>query len=317
MQQEIRSRFRGCLLGLAIGDALGMPVEGARASSIRSRLGRVTDFLPAPWRNLQAGQWTDDTKMMLCHARSIADTGRVDPEDITRKFLDWMDGRDWRGMGNATYSSIKRLGEGASPGESGETGEMAAGNGTAMRIAPVALFLCRDLEALRREAETASIITHNNSEAVAGSRAVSYAIARMVQEEIEPDELLAGMVEFAGPSGVSERLSMAGRLLKQEMDEEEALVRLGTSGYVVETVASAMFCVLKHRDDFAEAVIAAVNAGLDADTTGAIAGTLSGARNGLEAVPERWASQVEAAGEILDLADCIFELAYDPRAENK
>jgi ADP-ribosyl-[dinitrogen reductase] hydrolase len=316
MQQEIRSRFRGCLLGLAIGDALGMPVEGARASSIRSRLGRVTDFLPAPWRNLQAGQWTDDTKMMLCHARSITDTGRVDPSDIACKFMDWMDGRDWRGMGNATYSSIKRLREGIPPGESGETGEMAAGNGSAMRIAPVALLLCRDLEALRQEAETASIITHNNPEAVAGSRAVSYAIARMVQGEVEPDEILAGMVDFAGPSGVSERLSMAGKFLAQEMDEEEALVRLGTSGYVVETVASAMFCVFRHQDDFEEAVIAAVNAGLDADTTGAIAGTVSGARNGLEAIPERWASQVEASVEVLALADRIFDLAYGPQEKN-
>jgi ADP-ribosyl-[dinitrogen reductase] hydrolase len=312
MQQEIRSRFRGCLLGLAVGDALGMPVEGARASSIRSRLGRVTDFLPAPWRNLQAGQWTDDTKMMLCHARSIAETGRVDLDDIARKFLEWKGGNDWRGMGNATYSSLKRLSEGVSPRESGETGEMAAGNGTAMRIAPVALLLCRDLESLKREAEAASIITHNNPEAVAGSRAVCYAVARAVQGVPEPSVLLEETAGYVDPSEVSERLRMAGRLLENDMDEEEALVRLGTSGYVVETVASAFYCVLKYPGDFEDAVIAAVGAGQDADTTGAVAGALSGALNGVESIPERWASQVEAAGEILSLADRIFELAYAP-----
>ncbi len=250
MQQDIRSKYKGCLLGLAVGDALGMPVEGARASSIRSRLGKVTDFLPAPWRNLQAGQWTDDTRMMLCHAHSIADTGRVDPEDIAARFLAWMEGNDWRGMGNATYCSIKRLQEGVSPLESGETGERAAGNGTAMRIAPIALLYCRDLETLRVETETASIITHNNPEAVAGSRAVSYAIARAAIDTVEPDELLAGMMEFAGPSGVSERLAMARKFLEQGMDEEEALIRLGTSGYVVETVASALYCVLRHPRGF-------------------------------------------------------------------
>lgn len=308
MQQDIRSKFKGCLLGLAVGDALGMPVEGARASSIRSRLGKVTDFLPAPWRNLQAGQWTDDTRMMLCHARSIANTGRVDPDDIAARFLAWMEGNDWRGMGNATYCSIKRLQEGVPPLESGETGERAAGNGTAMRIAPVALLYCRDLETLRVETETASIITHNNPEAVAGSRAVSYAIARAAAGTVEPDELLAGMMEFAGPSGVSERLAMAGKFLEQGMDEEEALIRLGTSGYVVETVASALYCVLRHPRDFEGAVVAAVGAGLDADTTGAIAGAVSGALNGLEAIPERWASGVEAAREILELADRIFDI---------
>jgi ADP-ribosylglycohydrolase len=309
MQELVRSRFRGCLLGLAVGDALGMPVEGARASSIRSRLGRVTDFLPAPWRNLQAGQWTDDTKMMLCHARSIADTGRVDLDDIARRFLEWMEGNDWRGMGNATYSSLKRLSEGASPRESGETGERAAGNGTAMRIAPVALLLYRDLEALRRAAEAASVITHNNPEAVAGSRAVCYAVARAVRGAPDPGALLGESADYVDPSEVSERLRLASRLLERDVDEEEALVRLGTSGYVVETVASAFYCVMRHPGDFEETVIAAVSAGQDADTTGAIAGALSGALNGVESIPERWASGVEAADEIIALADRIFELA--------
>lgn len=311
MQELARSRFRGCLLGLAVGDALGMPVEGARASTIRSRLGRVTEFLPAPWRNLQAGQWTDGTKMMLCLARSIADTGRVDLDDIAGKLLEWMEGGDWRGMGNATYSSLKRLSEGVSPRESGETGERAAGNDTVMRLAPVALLLFRDQEALWREAEAASVITHRNPEAVAGSRAVCYAIAQAARGVPDPRALLAEAAGYAGSSGVSERLRMAGRLLGRDMGEQEALVRLGTGGSVAETVAGAFYCVMKHPGDFEEAVVAAVSAGQDSDATGGVAGALSGAINGVEAIPERWASGVEAAEEILALADRILELALE------
>lgn len=136
------SKFEGCLLGLAIGDALGMPLEGMRATAIRDRLGRVRHFMDAPWRRLRAGQWTDDTKTMLCHACSIVDTGRVDVEDTARKFVEWFESHDWRGIGGSTYEAIQRLRAGVPPEESGAKGEMAAGNGVAMRIAPVGLVDC-------------------------------------------------------------------------------------------------------------------------------------------------------------------------------
>ena len=302
------TRFRGCLLGLAIGDALGMPVEGMRASSIRSRIGRVRDFRAAPWRLLRAGQWTDDTKMMLCHARSIAETGRVDVEDTARRFVAWFESNDWRGMGGATYESIQRLRAGVPPEDSGMKGELAAGNGAAMRIAPVGLIDCRDLQTLREDARAAAIITHDNPEAVAGSRAVSYAVARAARGDLDPKSLVSDSTAFIGPCKVAENLQMAARFLEAGMEVEEALARLGTSGYVVETVASAFFCFLRTPRDFEETVTRAVEGGLDADTTAAVAGAISGAYNGLEAIPERWRAGVEAADEILDLAERIFDL---------
>ncbi len=310
MNEEVRDRFRGSLLGLAIGDALGMPVEGARVSTITAHLGRVTDFLDAPWRNLRAGQWTDDTKMMLCHARSIVETGGVDPDDISFKFMEWFKSGDWRGMGNSTYSSLKRLLQGVPPGESGETGEMAAGNGTVMRIAPVALIDCRDLEKLHRDAEVASIITHNNQEAVAGSRAVCYAIALAVRGALNTTSLIDEIIEYIGPCKVAENLQIAKSLLRQDISTTEALLRLGTSGYVVETVASALFCFLRTPEDFEETLISAVGGGYDTDTTAAVAGSISGAYNGLSIIPQRWARNVEAADEIIELADSIYALTF-------
>jgi ADP-ribosylglycohydrolase len=303
------ARFQGCLLGLAIGDALGMPVEGMRASAIRSRVGRMRDFLDAPWRMLSAGQWTDDTKMMLCHARSIVEAGGADLEDTARKFVEWFKSNDWRGMGGATYESIKRLMAGVPPSESGMKGEMAAGNGVAMRIAPIGLFDCLDLEKMREDCRAVAVITHDNPEAVAGGRAVAYAVAGGVRGDLDPASLIAQTIAFIGPCRVAERLEQAARFLESGMYVAEALARLGTGGYVVETVASAFFCFLRTPDDFEETAMRAVEGGMDADTTGAVAGAISGAYNGLAAIPERWRHGVEGAEEILTLAEGICALA--------
>lgn len=302
------SHFSGCLLGLAVGDALGMPLEGMRATTIRNRLGRVRDFLDAPWRMLRAGQWTDDTKMMLCQARSIVEQGRVDAEDTARKFVAWFESGDWRGIGGSTYESIQRLRAGVHPEESGSRGEMAAGNGAAMRIAPVGLVDCLDLEKLREDVRKVSVITHANPEAVAGAQAVAYAVARAARSDLDPSSLITDTVAFIGPCAVSERLLLAGRFLAQGMEPAEALARLGTSGYVVETVASAFFCFLRSPGDFEKTVTRAVEGGLDADTTGAVAGAVSGAFNGLEGIPRRWREGVEAAKEIISLAERIHRI---------
>lgn len=304
-------RFHGCLLGLAVGDALGMPVEGMRASSIRSRLGRVRDFMDAPWRLLKAGQWTDDTMMALCQARSIVERGGVDQEDTAREFLAWFKSGEWRGIGGATYDSMQRLLQGVPPEESGMRGEMAAGNGAAMRIAPVGLADCLNLERLREDCRAVAVITHDNPEAVAGAQAVAFAVARGVRGDLDPAELISETVDFIGPCRVSERLQTAAAFLAKEMDTEEALARLGTSGYVVETVASAFFAFLRTPDDFEETVCRAVEAGHDADTTAAVAGAISGAHLGLEAIPRRWREGVEAAAEILDLAARLHGLVSE------
>ncbi|MBN2025456.1 MAG: ADP-ribosylglycohydrolase family protein [Actinobacteria bacterium] len=305
------ARFQGSLLGLAIGDALGMPLEGMRASAIRDRFGGVHEFMDAPWRLLKAGQWTDDTKMMLCHARSIARMGGFDLMDTAAEFVAWYESNDWRGLGRATYDALRRLQAGCSPAQSGMQGELAAGNGGAMRIAPVGLIDCRDLDRLREDTRAAVAITHDNQEAIAGSQAVAYMVARAVRGDLDLDLIVSDTVTYIGPCKTAERLQLASRFLAKEMALEEALARLGTSGYVVETVASAMFCFLYSPHDFEQTVSHAVEGGLDADTTGAVAGAISGAYNGLDSIPERWRENVEAADEILDLAGRIFTLAAD------
>lgn len=308
------SKFEGCLLGLAIGDALGMPFEGWRPAWIRSKLGgRVQDMLPCPDRNLGKGQWTDDTKMALHLCRSIIrKKGKFDPADAAASYVEWFESGDLRGIGRATLESIMRLRQGKPWSESGKTGEFAAGNGSAMRAAPIGLLNCMDMEALKRNSRDDAVITHNNPEAVAGSRAVNFFVARGVTQAgpaAARPHLIDECIAFIGPCQVAKRLARAKELLAENMPCSTALNILGASGFVVETVASAVFCFLKTPDNFEESVVSAVMGGEDADTTAAVCGAISGAWNGTWKLPKRWVDTVEASEELRSIAGQLMDFS--------
>lgn len=308
MNEPIKDRFLGCLLGLAIGDALGMPFEGWSPASIK-RTWIKKDFLPSRstiTMGLGPGQYTDDTLMALCHVHSLIEKGRVEPEDIGSKFIEWYDSGNLRGLGNTCAYAIRRLKEGDNWQESGATGEYAAGNGGAMRIAPIGLFYHNDLPALKEAVRKAVIITHNNPEAVAGAMAVAYLVAKSVRNELNPDTAIKDVSNFIGPCKVRENLQRAGELLGSGAAPEETLKTLGTSGYIVETVASAVFCFLYSPDDFYKTVVNAVEGGVDSDTTAAVAGAVSGSYNGIKGLPEEWLKGVEDSAGLQALAGKLY-----------
>lgn len=299
-------RFAGCLVGQAIGDALGMPFEGLSAQTIQAHHQTVTEFLPGD--DLEAGQYTDDTKMMLCIAESMVENGGVNPEDVARRFMAWFDSGDLRGIGMTCLEAISNLKGGVSWRESGKKGEWAAGNGTAMRIGPVGLIDCLDLELLGEDCWATSVITHNNAEAVAGATAVAYIIAALLRGARSPESLLTETADFVGDCEVSRRLQKARLLLEQDTPTAEALAQLGTSGYVVETVASALYCFLKTPHDFLSTCTSAVVAGGDTDTIAAIAGAISGAYNGIHKLPPHLVDQVEDSHRLQELAGDLYLL---------
>jgi ADP-ribosyl-[dinitrogen reductase] hydrolase len=258
---------------------------------------------------LAAGQYTDDTKMMLCIAESMVERGHVDPDDVARRFVAWFDTGDLRGIGNTCLESILRLKSRVSWRDSGSSGKWAAGNGTAMRIAPVGLLDCQDLEGLRKDCWSTSIITHNNPEAVAGATVVAYVIARLVTGDLDEETLLADSADFVGKSEVAHNLIKAQGLLTSTTPTDEALAMLGTSGYVVETVASALYCFLRTPADFVTTVSTAIMGGGDTDTTAAVAGAISGAYNGLGNLPAHLVEQVEDSERLQQLSRAIFHLA--------
>ena len=184
MSPDLTDRARGCLLGLACGDALGGPVEFTSRSEIAQRFPNgVRDFVGGGWLSLAPGEITDDTQMTLAIARSLA-TGSCDMADIATRFVAWADGGP-KDIGNLTRSAITLLRRGLPWEEAGAQALVGAagrgaGNGSVMRCAPVALRYHSDVEHLRAVSIDTSRITHADPRCTAGSVAVNQAIAHLL-----------------------------------------------------------------------------------------------------------------------------------------
>jgi len=295
------SRFEGCLVGLAAGDALGAPVEGMSRAGIETVHGRLKDMLGGGWHGLPPGHYTDDTAMMLCIARSIVDRGWFDPEDAAREFLAWFDAGPI-GIGRTTWIALSAMKDGTSWKEAGEIahrrlGGLSAGNGSIMRCAPIGLLDFMHPERLVEDSINSSIITHWDPQARWAAVAVNLAIAEMLKGR--KGNLLP--VLLRGIEQAEVRGTVAGVLRLKRVDPEP-------SAYALDTLQAALWCLL-NTSSFEEALVTAVNLGGDTDTVGAVCGAMAGACYGVESIPERWREPLQDRDEILRLARAIYELA--------
>ena len=289
------------MVGLAVGDALGAQVEGMWPEEIQRRYGRVTELLGGGWLGLGPGEWTDDTAMMLCIARSIVEKGRFDPDDVALKFLAWFEAGAL-GIGRTTYVALDALTRGASWRDAGRIahdrlGGMSAGNGSIMRCAPIALLDGKDPERLIRDSIDSSLITHWDPRACWGAAALNLAISQIIYEG--RDGLVERVIDRIDNADV--RQAMAGVAGMRRED-------IVPSGFVLDTLQAALWCFL-NTSSFEDALVAAVNMGGDADTIGAVCGALAGACYGLEEMPKRWQQPLAGRLEIVELAERIYELA--------
>ena len=308
-RETVLDSFKGALLGCAVGEALGAPVEGLTAEEIASRHGRVTGFIES---RFGAGAVTADTQMTVTLAQSMVEIGRFDLEHAAFKFgrfMEFSDNgvREARGIGLACATACRRLYQGASPEESGVP---SAGCGAAARVSPVGLFYYHDCESARRSAVAQGMLTHTDPEALAGAAAVAFMVAAGVNLSGEVDrlELLRG----AAACAASIDIALASRIegLSTYLDEDAAVgfASTGTGGYVMEAVPGALLAFMRSPGDFEEAVLTAVNAGGCTASRGAIAGAVSGAFNGAGGIPEGLESGVEGRAYLETLATKLFSL---------
>ena len=301
MADDRLGRFQGCLIGLAVGDALGAPLEFMTEAEIARQYGPVREYRGGGWLGLAPGEYTDDTQMMLCIARSIVAQGRFDPADVAERFVVWLDGGP-KDAGNTTRRAIELLKGGVAWREAGERacaerGRMGAGNGSVMRCAPIALLDYRDERRLIEDSWNSSLITHGDPRACWGAVALNL--------------LIAGLVAGGGEGLVE---AVAARIAEREVREALlaapglAIAELRPSGFVVDTLQTALRCFLG-AGSFEEALVSAVNLGGDADTVGAVCGALAGARYGLSSIPAHWQAGLRGAEEIRELAAGILALA--------
>jgi ADP-ribosyl-[dinitrogen reductase] hydrolase len=192
-------RVRGCLLGMAIGDALGAPLEGLSAQQIRAHYGQVIDFVDGarawkrkPYRWRMPGLYSDDTQQALALTDVLLEHQRVEPERLAEIYLGLATPKGTyvgahRGVGRSFRQVLADLERGVSPRE---TGQRSAGIGAAMRIAPVALYFPADLDAMYAAVMAASLMTHRDVRSLAGAHAVTHAVRRLTTDDQRDPSLL-------------------------------------------------------------------------------------------------------------------------------
>ena len=301
-------RYRGCLVGLAVGDALGTTVEFKQPGSFPP----VQDMVGGGQFGLQPGQWTDDTSMALCLAESLLECDGFDPRDQLRRYVRWYrtgylssTGRCFD-IGNTVRPALETFERTGEP-YAGPADPQSAGNGSLMRLAPVPMFYAVDLDAAAARSAESSRTTHQAPESVDACRLLGGLIVLALRGTSKEDLLGTEPPALAAiwrDQPLCPRIAdIAAGSFRQKSPPE---VR-GT-GYVVHTLEAALWA-LHHGRSFRDGALLAVNLGEDADTTGAVYGQLAGAVFGLSGVPNTWIERLAMRGTILLYAERLCDKA--------
>jgi ADP-ribosyl-[dinitrogen reductase] hydrolase len=309
-QLMIRDRYRGALLGLAAGDALGTTLEFKAPGTFKP----ITDIIGGGPFGLKPGQWTDDTSMALCLAESLLERQGFDPKDQMDRYCRW-----WKegylssngkcfDIGNTVRTALAyylRTGEPFA----GSTEPFTAGNGSLMRLAPVVLAFRRSCGWAIRHAGESSRTTHGAPTAVDASRYFAGLLLGALEGRSK-EELLSPFFYPDQDQEYWRRHSLSpeiAEIANGSFKQKDPPAIIG-SGFVVRSLEAALWAF--HRSDsFREGALRAVNLGDDADTTGAIYGQLAGAFYGIQAIPQEWIERL-AMGEFIRVrADALFDFS--------
>ena len=314
----------GALVGCAVGDALGAPIEGQSREQIAS-LEHLTDhYRPLPRRRAGSGQthyplgqYTDDTQLTVAIARSLIARGAADGAEIAREFAALWRSGEIVGAGPVAHRAVKRLIEGV-PWQDAAVPDDLPLNGAAMRIAPVGLWNCDRLDRLADDVATASVVTHRHPVAIDGAMAVATAVAHAATASVieTPPFLDAVAASVRGnPSFAGHIRGLGDWLQSPEQAALEAIAetgqRPGARGFGIPalaepTVLASLYAFLRSPNDYVATIDFALRIGGDVDTIAAIAGAMSGAHNGVEAIPGHLVNGVKDSAEIMDLAERLF-----------
>ena len=293
---DVLDRARGALVGLAVGDALGTTLEFCA----RDRHPRHTEMVGGGVFNLKPGQWTDDTAMALALADSLISCRGFDAQDLMRRFLRWYHQGEYSctgrcfDIGSATRAALvhyERTGE----AYAGSTDPHSAGNGSLMRLAPVALFALDDEELALQTAADQSRTTHAAKPCI---EACQFFVS-LLRAAILGEENIIALACQVGRNYPALR-HVTDRNWGQ-LDRNE----ISSSGYVISTVEAALWSVAR-TGNFEEALVLAVNLAEDADTVGAVTGQVAGALYGASSIPRRWRECLAWQSQIEDNAGLLL-----------
>lgn len=305
---EYSDKIKSVLFGVAVGDALGVPVEFKCRQTISKN--PVTEMTGYGTYNLPPGTFSDDSSLTFCLAEAL--TKEFNLNEIGQNFVKWLYKSYWTARGNvfdigfATQKAIDRIAKGERPGLAGDFDVLSNGNGSLMRIAPLLFYLFDKPINVRYEiTKQVSSITHGHIRSVI---VCFYYIEFALQllENVDKFDIYKNLqteitAHLSSLSIDQAEITLFDRLLKQNI-HELAEDDIFSSGYVLHTLEASIWCLLT-TNNYKDAVLKAVNLGEDTDTTGAVTGGLAGLLYGFDNIPTNWVKQIARYADIENLSE--------------
>ena len=293
-----QDRYRGCLVGLAVGDAVGTAVE----FQPRGTFPVLTDMIGGGYFRLEVGQWTDDTSMALCLAESLVRNQGFDAADQMRRYVNWYrygymsSTGECFDIGTTVQKALMDFLQTENP-FSGSEDPSSAGNGSLMRLAPAVLYFAAQPEQAIHFARESSRTTHAAPECLEACALFATYLIRALTGQGKAEVLHAAHdLKLSCPKIIE---IAAGGYKTKTIDAIKG------SGYVVESLEAALWC-FDQTNSFEAAILQAANLGDDADTTAAICGQLAGAFYGEQQIPKHWLDRLYDARAIQATADWLL-----------
>ncbi|MBM4165653.1 MAG: ADP-ribosylglycohydrolase family protein [Ignavibacteria bacterium] len=306
------SKIKSALLGIAVGDALGVPVEFNTRKTLSEN--PITEMIGFGTHNQTPGTWSDDSSLTFCLAESLCKG--YDLQDIAHNFEKWMYENFWTphgevfDKGGTTEIAIQRLHQGIRPYHSGQDDINSNGNGSLMRTLPLAFYLFdKPIEERFRVVREVSSITHAHIRSVIACFIyVEYAIQLLkTRDKVSAyKQVKIHVPEFLKSYKIhSEEILLFKRILSVDINKFKEK-EISSTGYVLHTLEASLWCLLK-CNSFTETVLCAVNLGDDTDTTGAVAGGLAGILYGVEHIPSNWLELLARKDDIVKVSERLSE----------
>lgn len=303
----MRQRYRGVLLGVAVGNALGIPAEGHSRRHIAERF---TDGLREVRDSEREAPWDDDLAQTALLAEAIVERERLDLADLGGRMVRWL--RDnGRGCGNLTYAVIREIASGTPATDTArrvwerllqQYGDGPAGNGAVMRCSPLALRWRRRGMRLIEETRASALVTHYDPRCVWSAVAINAALVRCLNgAPLGLDELASHLDEAGAPSDVASAVRAA-----RGCSMDDLALDGQDMGYTLKAMQVGLWA-MQQEATIETILVQVVNAGGDTDTNGAVVGAMLGAREGISAIPSRWLTNIRDTDRLVTLADRLLE----------
>ncbi|PUU94593.1 ADP-ribosylglycohydrolase family protein [Halanaerobium sp.] len=307
----LKNKLKAGIIGHLVGDALGVPVEFKSRKELKKD--PVRDMRGYGTYNQPPGTWSDDSSLTICLMESLLNG--YDLNDQAEKFISWLDKAYWTAggetfdVGNTTRVSIANLRQGMEATAAGAGGERDNGNGSLMRILPLAFYLIDTESADKlKKTEEVSSLTHSHPRSILGCYIYLDFAQRLIMEadlEQAYEKTVKHINNFIEKDNLSSELKYYSRILSGNI-KDSAETEIKSTGYIVDTL-EAVFWVLLKSNSYQEAVLKAVNLGEDTDTVAAITGGLAGIYYGFDSIPKKWIEQLARLDDVLELINSFGE----------